>query len=115
MAILAQLIDDVVVHKVELDKSTIALGRHPGNDVVIDDSAVSSQHARISLQANVDFPEFREIYIEDLGSTNGTFVNEIKVTGKQRLHDQDVVRLAWNQFKVIDSRDLDMGATVHMI
>lgn len=115
MAILAQLVDDVVVHKFELKKPLISLGRHPDNDIVIDDSAVSVKHARIHVDVNADFPDYYEIYIEDLKSTNGTFVNELKLEGKQRLHHQDVIRLAWNQFKLIDPKEVEMGETVHMI
>jgi pSer/pThr/pTyr-binding forkhead associated (FHA) protein len=115
MPILAQLVDDVVVHKFELDKTEMHLGRHPDNDIVIDDSAVSARHASIFLQVDRHFPEYQEIYIEDLGSTNGTFVNELKLTGRQRLHHQDVVRLAWNQFKIIDLHEVELGATVHIV
>lgn len=115
MAILAQLVDDVVVHKFELNKPTISIGRHPDNDIVIDDSAVSSRHARIRVAANLDFPDYQEVFIEDLRSTNGTFVNELKTSGEQRLHHHDVVRLAWNQFKLIDPREVELGETVHII
>lgn len=115
MAILAQLVDDVVVHKFELDKPEMHVGRHPDNDIVIDDSAVSAKHASIYLQVDRHFPKYQEIYIEDLGSTNGTFVNELKVNGRMRLHHQDVVRLAWNQFKIIDPQETEIDATVHMV
>ncbi len=117
MAILAQLVDDVVVHKFELSSKsgTIDVGRHPDNDIVIDDSAVSAKHAQILLNTNQHFPDYQEIFIEDLGSTNGTFVNELKVSGRQRLHHQDIVRIAWNQFKLIDPKEIEMGETVHMV
>lgn len=115
MAILAQLVDDVIVHKFELRQPVVNLGRHPENDIVIDDSSVSAHHARIHVRANPDFPQYADITIEDLGSTNGTFVNDIKLSAEQRLHHQDVVRLAWNQFKLIDPRNVTLGETVHII
>ncbi len=51
-----------------LDKPTIAIGSHPSNDVVIDDTTVSRRHATITRK-----PDGFEL--ADLGSTNGTFVN----------------------------------------
>lgn len=115
MVILAQMVDDVIVHKFELNKDSLQLGRHPDNDIVVDDSAVSGRHARISVETNAHFPDYQEIYIEDLQSTNGTFVNDVKLDKKQRLYHQDVVRIAWNQFKVIDPQESQMEGTVHMM
>lgn len=115
MAILAQLVDDVVVHKFELNQDELSLGRHPGNDIVIDDSAVSGSHARLYVETNPHFEQYQEIFIEDLQSTNGTFVNGLKIEGRQRLRHQDVVRLAWNKFKLMDPQETEMDGTVHMM
>ncbi|WP_075185711.1 FHA domain-containing protein [Teredinibacter haidensis] len=115
MAILAQLVDDVVVHKFELEKSSISMGRHPDNDIVIDDTAVSSTHLVILHQPNEHFPEYREFYLEDKGSTNGSFVNDLSVKGTQRLHHNDVIRLAWNKFKFMDDKEASMEKTMHML
>ncbi|SMF33861.1 FOG: FHA domain [Alteromonadaceae bacterium Bs31] len=115
MAMLAQLMDDVVVHKFELTDSGVTMGRHPGNDIVIDDSAVSSNHAALVVEENEYFPEYKEFYLEDKGSTNGCFINDIRTEGKQRVHHNDVIRLAWNKFKFIDDKEADMEKTVHML
>ena len=51
-----------------LDKPTIAIGSHPKNDVVADDTTVSRRHATITRKGD-------GFELADLGSTNGTFVN----------------------------------------
>ena len=115
MALLAQLIDDVVVHKFEISGSEMTIGRRPNCDIVIDDSAVSGQHAKLVAQPNPFFESYLEVYLEDLGSTNGTFVLDLPVKGKTRLHDGDIVRIGLNTFKFIDDTEQEMERTVHLI
>ncbi|NLJ25281.1 MAG: FHA domain-containing protein [Firmicutes bacterium] len=59
-------------------REKIRLGRGFGNDVVLDDPFVSINHARIYLDK-------KEYWLEDLGSTNCTYVNGELVSGPQRL------------------------------
>lgn len=74
-----------------LDKECITLGRMPGNDIMIDDSVVSGHHAKlITLHGKT--------YLEDLDSTNGTFVNSEKIK-RRLLHHGDTIALA--RFKLI--------------
>ncbi len=115
MAILAQLIDDVVVHKFELNADTTLVGRKTDCGIVINEAAISSNHAQILRQRNPFFEQYVECYVEDLGSTNGTFLNGQRVVGKQRLRHGDLLRLAWNEFKFIDDSEEEMERTVHMI
>ncbi len=77
--------DGVVVKEVQLSKDRTTLGRRPYNDVVIDNLAVSGEHAVLQMTGN-------EVYIEDLNSTNGTFVNGSGIK-KQLLHNGDVVEI----------------------
>lgn len=69
-----------------LDKDSLTLGRDPGTDIVINDPQVSRQHARITRQGGL-------MVIEDLGSTNGTFVNGMRLTGPHTLTSGDVIGL----------------------
>lgn len=115
MAVLAQLVDDVVANRFEVKDKKLSLGRHHKNDIQIDEQAVSSRHALIYADANRHFPEYSEYYLEDLDSTNGTFINNEKISGKVRLHHNDVIRLAWTKFKFIDDMEGELEKTVHML
>lgn len=115
MAQLIQLIDDVVANTFEVNPGRIYLGRHFENDIRLDDAAVSARHAVIVAEPNEHFAQFFEYYLEDLDSTNGTFLNDRKISGRQRLHHNDIVRIAWNQFKFIDHQEPDLERTVHML
>jgi two-component system, cell cycle response regulator len=64
----------------------LELGRDPSRAVHLDDDAVSRTHARLVRRPD-------GIYLTDAGSTNGTFVNEERVTGEVKLEDGDHVRL----------------------
>lgn len=86
----------------ELPGSTITIGRDPGNYVVISDSQVSRQHARLTPQGGL-------IVIEDLGSTNGTRVNGIEITGAHTLADGDRIDLGENVTLVFQGRPSDEG------
>src|SRR5690554_6754859 len=114
MAQLIQLIDDVVANTFDLLPGRMQLGRHPENDIRLDDTAVSARHAVIVAQTNEHFPQFREYYLDDLSSTNGTFVNGRKISGRQRLHHNDTLRIAWNEFKFVDRDEQNLERTVHM-
>jgi len=66
--------------------SRISIGRDLSNDIVIDDSEVSRAHARLHFGGE----GFR---IEDLASTNGTFVNDTPLRGTRALQSGDLIRL----------------------
>jgi hypothetical protein len=69
-----------------LDQERLTVGRDPSNDIVINDPQVSRQHARITQQPTATV-------IEDLGSTNGTFVNGMRLVGPHVLANGDVIGL----------------------
>lgn len=114
MAVLAQLVDGVVAQKFEV-KEILTIGRLPQNDVAIDDSSVSSQHAVIEKKANPDFPDVVEYFARDLGSTNGTEVNGTKIEGAVKLHHQDEVKIAWTSFKFLDENAINLSKTAHIV
>ena len=78
-------IDSVVIKEVELTKERTTLGRRPYNDIVIDNLAVSGEHAVIHMTDD-------GVEIEDVGSTNGTYVNAKAVT-RQELRNGDIIEV----------------------
>lgn len=115
MAFLAQLIDDVVVNKFELTGKQITIGRHPDNTIHINDIAVSGRHAVITVEKSRYLKGVDEIFLEDSGSKNGSFINGRQVTGRQRIANNDVLRFAWNEFKLIDTTQNSMESTAHIL
>ena len=63
----------------------VLIGRSKGNTIVLPERHVSSRHARL-------FPENGAWWVEDLGSTNGTYVGGHRVSGRERLDPADEVR-----------------------
>jgi pSer/pThr/pTyr-binding forkhead associated (FHA) protein len=70
-----------------VDSTTLTIGRGANNDISIaGDEYASARHARFE-------PRRDGVYVEDVGSTNGTFVNGIRLTRERRLTPGDVVRI----------------------
>lgn len=74
-----------VLDTFELDQGDMKVGRRPDVDITIDSMAVSGEHANI-------FTIGEDSFIQDLGSTNGTFVNSKKIS-KHHLKDGDVIMI----------------------
>ncbi|MHB1200537.1 MAG: FHA domain-containing protein [Polaromonas sp.] len=86
-------IDGVVIKEVQLTKDRTSLGRRPYNDIVIDNLAVSGEHAVLQMSGN-------EVYLEDLNSTNGTYLNG-KAVKKQLLQNNDTVEIGKYKIKYL--------------
>ena len=72
----------------------IIIGRSSDLDMVLVEDMVSRRHAKISSTEN-------EVYIQDLGSTNGTFVNGEKIAGRALLHEGDRILVGTSIIKVV--------------
>ena len=84
-------IDDVVIKEVQLTKDRTTLGRRPYNDIVIDNLAVSGEHAVIQVAGE-------QVFLEDLNSTNGTYVNG-KAIKRQQLQSGDDIEIGKYKIK----------------
>ena len=87
-------LDGVVLREVQLTKDRVTLGRRPYNDIVIDHLAVSGEHALVQLLGS-------ETFIEDLNSTNGTYING-KTVKKQLLKNGDVIEIGKYRIQYVD-------------
>lgn len=80
--------DDREVHTVPLVEGALFIGRSPDNDLPLSLPAVSSRHAVLHLT-----PQGDRVLLRDLGSTNGTFLNDQPVSGPVAVADGDLIRL----------------------
>jgi pSer/pThr/pTyr-binding forkhead associated (FHA) protein len=94
MAKLVLSLNGVVQGEYQLDKERITIGRKPDNDIQIDNLAVSGKHALIITILDDSF-------LEDLGSTNGTYVNG-KLIKKHALKNGDVIAIGKHELKYIN-------------
>jgi pSer/pThr/pTyr-binding forkhead associated (FHA) protein len=86
-------IDGVVIKEVQLTKDRTSLGRRPYNDIVIDNLAVSGEHAVLQMSGT-------DVFVEDLNSTNGTYLNG-KAVKKQQLSNGDTVEIGKYKIKYV--------------
>jgi len=94
MAKLVLSLNGVVQGEYELSNERLTIGRKPDNDIQIDNLAVSGKHALIITILDDSF-------LEDLGSTNGTYVNG-KLIKKHALKDGDVIAIGKHEMKYVN-------------
>ncbi|MCJ8162556.1 FHA domain-containing protein [Acinetobacter zhairhuonensis] len=70
------------------------VGRHQEADVLLQSAEVSRKHAALLLKEQA-------LWVQDLNSSNGTFVNDLKVENESQLHDGDIVQFASFKFSVL--------------
>lgn len=88
-----------------LEKSEMFIGRDLSNDIVVNDPEISRRHARLFQQGN-------SYVLEDLGSTNGSFVNGQRVMGQNVLRPGDSVAFGERISLSFESTDFDQDATM---
>jgi len=93
--------NDKLLKTVETDKDVITIGRNETNDIQIDNLSVSKQHAKI-------FKKEKKFFIEDLKSTNGTYLNE-KTISRAGLNDQDIITVGKHTMEICVNRKASLG------
>ena len=92
-------VQGVEVKHVYLHKDRTTLGRKPGNDIVLDTMVVSGTHCAFDLVGVAD------VYLQDLGSTNGTYVNDRMLRERVKLNDGDVIAIGPYRIKYLQASE----------
>jgi two-component system cell cycle response regulator len=96
----------VVIHgldlgrKYDLMKEATVVGRSSKADIQIDQEAISRNHARFGIQSG-------RVVLKDLGSTNGTYVNDEMITSEMQLRNGDLVKIGRTIFKFIAGGNIE--------
>ena len=111
MALIIQLTENGAGIKLSLEKQRTTIGRDASNDITLDDELASKEHAVIEVVASEDGVRF---LIQDLNSTNHTFVNDVPVE-IYKLQDGDSIRIGMSDFRFIsqDPQSLDETAQLY--
>ena len=99
MAKLVLSLNGAIQGEFELDQERFTIGRKPENDIQIDNLAVSGKHSMIITILDDSF-------LEDLGSTNGTYVNG-KLVKKHALKDGDIIDIGKHELKYANENASD--------
>ena len=75
-------------------RSDLTIGRSDGNSIALCDQHVSGNHAKIIVRND-------SLFIEDLNSTNGTYLNGNKINGKMKLTNKDEIKIGTSVFKIL--------------
>ena len=97
-------LDNVVLKEVVIQKDRTTLGRRPYNDIVIDNLAVSGEHSVLMAVGD-------NLFIEDLNSTNGTYING-KPIKKQLLAHNDSIEIGKYRIKYLTNEAPDYEKTM---
>ena len=88
---------DAVVQETVLDKGIVGIGRKPDNSIIIDNQAVSGHHAIIEA-------EWDQLFVEDLQSLNGTYLNGQRIT-REELFNKDVLLVGVHALEIVSDKD----------
>ena len=102
MAKLEIFLPDDTTRDYDLEEDKISLGRVADNDIQIDDESISGHHAEISKKGE-------DFILRDLGSTNGTFINEEKISERKL---EDGVSVRFGKIDTVFRREADAPPNV---
>lgn len=99
-------LDGAVIREYSIDKDSISVGRKHGNDIQLNDLTISGRHSLITKVGE-------NIFIDDLGSTNGTLLNGARVA-KSKLQHSDVIQVGNYQFTFFSNEEEDYEPTMFL-
>lgn len=113
MASLIELKEGGTGIRLPIETSELRIGREPDNDICIDDELVSKTHALIQKIDSPDGDGLIAYYIQDLDSTNRTYVNDNPMT-LYRLKNEDVIRIGRHYFRFVDELEANLDDTTKL-
>lgn len=84
---------EITGQEINVDRDML-VGRHQDADVLLQAAEISRRHAALLLKDQA-------LWVQDLNSSNGTFVNDIRIEQEKQLHDSDIVQFASFKFSVL--------------
>ncbi|MBE2173985.1 FHA domain-containing protein [Acinetobacter oleivorans] len=84
---------EITGQEISVDRDML-VGRHQDADVLLQAAEISRRHAALLLKDQL-------LWVQDLNSSNGTFVNDIRIEQEKQLYDGDIVQFASFKFSVL--------------
>ena len=97
--------EGITLKEFPIKQETTMIGRNADNEIQLDDAAVSGRHARISVAPNDYLEGHNDVFIEDLGSTNGTQLNGMALTKRQLLKNGDLLQIGKHKLSYVSELD----------
>ena len=99
-------LDGAVIREYSIDKDSISIGRKHGNDIQLNDLTISGRHSLITTVGE-------NVFIDDLGSTNGSLLNGARIA-KSKLQHSDVIQVGNYQFTFFSNEEEDYEPTMFL-
>ncbi|RJE60182.1 FHA domain-containing protein [Acinetobacter sp. JS678] len=90
---LQAITSEITGQEISVDRDML-VGRHQDADVLLQAAEISRRHAALLLKDQL-------LWVQDLNSSNGTFINDIRIEQEKQLHDGDIVQFASFKFSVL--------------
>jgi pSer/pThr/pTyr-binding forkhead associated (FHA) protein len=113
MAMLVLTHDGLTIKRIPLDKALLRIGRKTDSDIFVDDMLASQNHAKIEMIENKKDAGGADYFIEDLKSTNHTYINGAPVDRKKLAHN-DVIRIGKHTFKFLEESAVTADKTTKL-
>lgn len=94
--------DGHFIAEFDLQLGTLSIGRAADCDITLDDETVSARHAVITVRSSAYLEGLLDLLVDDQGSSNGTFVNDKRLSKRHMLKHDETVRIGEHRFTLID-------------